>query len=462
MKMWGTPVIIFGSVLGVAGYFSLLGIDANHDGVIFKPALDVANGKVLFRDVFSHYGAMTSYLHAGALYVFGKKLIVIKLVTAIAYALAGLVMWGICREVMGRRGATLTTLGWLGLAPYFGQHAFAWPSAYGALMQTLAVWLVLRKKIGWELGMVAAAAFWFKQSYLLLPVALAVVLWRHEKIKAVVTGMAGVSVMAMLPIVVSGGLGAWWKQNIWVGYINGRILGSQYDWRLVGKLLAANPVWLVVPLICLAMWILFVIQGKRTEAAAGWLAVVSLVQYYPLADFSHMYWAVTPAFWLAGYGIYRLWRGGYRPVAVLAGLIIAGGIATGLNTGWVKVKTDRVTITRPSVLSGMKLTKEEAEFYRDVSDRMDQYLGDNPGKEFVILSSDALYMTFTPRARNTLSMYANYSGVTSGVYAYDEALTEFINNKKPLVLADGEAKIPTGYTVIKEWPQYKMKLISKT
>ena len=63
---------LFLTILFVAGYFAQMDPDWHHDGILFKPAIDVASGLSLFRDTFSQYGALTTYLHATALHLFGK------------------------------------------------------------------------------------------------------------------------------------------------------------------------------------------------------------------------------------------------------------------------------------------------------------------------------------------------------------------------------------------------------
>jgi len=63
----------------------------------------------------------------------------------------------------------------------------------------------------------------------------------------VIAGMAGVSAIILATIVFSGGGVNYIKQNIRVGYINGRILGSQLDFGTVRKFLLENGVWLAVP-----------------------------------------------------------------------------------------------------------------------------------------------------------------------------------------------------------------------
>jgi hypothetical protein len=58
---------------------AFIDVDVNHDGVMFKPALDVAEGRILFKESYSLYGALTIIIQATALTIFGKYLIVIKL-----------------------------------------------------------------------------------------------------------------------------------------------------------------------------------------------------------------------------------------------------------------------------------------------------------------------------------------------------------------------------------------------
>ena len=55
------------------GIFAFLRIDLHHDAVMLKPALDVAGGKLLFRDTFCQYGALAVFLQAAAVRLFGGR-----------------------------------------------------------------------------------------------------------------------------------------------------------------------------------------------------------------------------------------------------------------------------------------------------------------------------------------------------------------------------------------------------
>jgi len=79
------PLALFALTLTIASIFSVLGVDPHHQGIMFKPAFDVAHGQMLFRDTFTQYGALTTLLHAWALRIFGDYLVVIQIETALFY-----------------------------------------------------------------------------------------------------------------------------------------------------------------------------------------------------------------------------------------------------------------------------------------------------------------------------------------------------------------------------------------
>ena len=69
---------LFITILAITFYFAHLDPDWHHDGIMFKPAVDVASGLSLFKETFTQYGALTTYLQAGAIALFGEHLIVLR------------------------------------------------------------------------------------------------------------------------------------------------------------------------------------------------------------------------------------------------------------------------------------------------------------------------------------------------------------------------------------------------
>ena len=55
--------------------FSRLGVDPHHDGIMLTPALVVARGGVIHRDIFSQYGPITGYMQAVFVWIFGPHLL---------------------------------------------------------------------------------------------------------------------------------------------------------------------------------------------------------------------------------------------------------------------------------------------------------------------------------------------------------------------------------------------------
>ena len=83
----------FVTILAVTSYFAHLDPDWHHDGILFKPAVDVAAGLSLFKETFTQYGALTTYLQAGAVAIFGEQLIVLRLQAAGFLSLSGVLLY---------------------------------------------------------------------------------------------------------------------------------------------------------------------------------------------------------------------------------------------------------------------------------------------------------------------------------------------------------------------------------
>ena len=161
---------LFFLTFAVAGWFSTLGIDPHHDGIMLKPAIDFAEGKILFKETFTQYGALTTILQGVSLIIFGKYLVVIKLLTALFYSLIAALLYVIWKNVIPRYLAAMSCIIWLLLAPYFVWPFLAWSSVYALFFQMLALYLVIlfikksKKYLLVIAGFSAALCFWCKQT----------------------------------------------------------------------------------------------------------------------------------------------------------------------------------------------------------------------------------------------------------------------------------------------------------
>ena len=127
--IWLIPIGI------ISCYFSILDPEWHHDGILFKPAVDVASGLSLFRETFTQYGALTTYLQAGAIYLFGKALIVLRLQAALFFILIGVFNLLILRRLIPFWLAVSSTYVWFLMAPIFLMPFLAWSSIYAVSHQ---------------------------------------------------------------------------------------------------------------------------------------------------------------------------------------------------------------------------------------------------------------------------------------------------------------------------------------
>lgn len=220
--------------------FARVDVDPHHDGIMLKPALDVLGGQTLFRDTFSQYGALTTYLQVAALFVH-PTLLCLKLMTVAVYAATLFVLYAAWRLILPR-SLTLVACGlfmlflpgyeknWLGgfwiLLP--------WSSVLAMFFQALAVYALMRvilddqgKRWGLLLGMACAATFWCRQPVGVIMTGIVAVIgfalhwtgWnpvKHSKrdiLLWTLGGLVGVNLLLLLGIALSGALEAWWYQN---------------------------------------------------------------------------------------------------------------------------------------------------------------------------------------------------------------------------------------------------------
>jgi hypothetical protein len=154
-----------------------VGVDQHHDGIMLKPAFDILAGQVLFRDSFTQYGALSSYLQAAALWI-SPTLLAIRLLTVGAYVATLLLVYASWRLVLPRSLAVVAGIFFILFLPvyekdYWDHHYWIllpWSSVYAMLFQAVGLYAVFRAIQGnqsrsWGLlaGVACAAVFWCRQ-----------------------------------------------------------------------------------------------------------------------------------------------------------------------------------------------------------------------------------------------------------------------------------------------------------
>jgi hypothetical protein len=150
---------------------SRLRICAEHDGVVLKPAIDVFEGRSLYRDSFSQYGPLTTYLHVVFLHVFGPKLLALRIGTAFVYGITAGILVLTWRRFLPTPLVILGFSLWLGFVQYVSPDFFLpllpWSSVYALGFQVLALYAVVRAttsrrpaKFAAVAGAATALSFW--------------------------------------------------------------------------------------------------------------------------------------------------------------------------------------------------------------------------------------------------------------------------------------------------------------
>lgn len=220
-----------------------LGIDPHHDGIMFKPALDVLGGQVLFRDTFTQYGALTTYLQALVLW-FQPTLLALRLMTVAAYALTLFFLYAAWRLLLPRSLAGLACGLFMLFIPAYEKNwldqywlLLPWSSVYALMFQSAGLYALFRMIAGeqparWAfwLGAATAATFWCRQPVGVIMTGCVGAIWlalwwtgwkpagqsRRTTLLGLLGGFGAVHVLFLGGVLLSGAGPEWWYQNfVW-------------------------------------------------------------------------------------------------------------------------------------------------------------------------------------------------------------------------------------------------------
>ena len=478
---------VFIATLVIAGLFSTLGVDPHHDGILLKPAIDVASGQMLFRDTFTQYGALTTLLQAGALVLAGPKLLAIRLLTALAYAGTAVFLYLVFARVLHQTVTFALLVIWIFTAPYFIMAFRPWSSVYALFFQMLATWLLLNRRflVG---GIAAGLTFWCRQPVGIFLAVAVLSAWVWLRVLGQVTTrellrqssrfVLGFAV-ACLPffawLAAYGALPDWWNQSIrFAAYFARNFGGTSIPRQIVNILTNLLPLvilqpahtfigtlswWSLLPVATLIILIKYSMhRPSPTVIVLCFIGLASWLQYHPVPSLRHVYWAAAPMYGMLGLLLFQL-ASRFTPrapvaVSVVALLAVAAPEITsrlGMGVEWWRENDTRVE--QPAALSGLRLTAKEAAFHARFSRTMARLATANPDANIVTVGADALYLTYSSRARNVGKMYVNWGAASEVVSpGFSASLLAYIATNKPIVITDWyPASVPAGYCKQGEW-----------
>jgi hypothetical protein len=217
------------------------GVDAHHDGIMLKPALDVLAGQALFRDTFTQYGALTTYLQATALW-FQPTLLSLRYLTLAAHVVTLFFLYAAWRLILPRSLTVLSCAGFILFIPcyekdWLGDYwmLMPWSSGFALMFQSVGLYALFRMILGGQpvrwaalLGATCASVFWCRLPVGLLMTGSVAVIWLAlgwtrwtpkdaspgKVLGGLLGGLALVHGLMVIDVLLAEAGAEWWYQNL--------------------------------------------------------------------------------------------------------------------------------------------------------------------------------------------------------------------------------------------------------
>jgi len=503
---WGRPLnlgrpfhlgLVFLLTFGVVGALSVLRVDPHHDGVMLKPACDVASGQTLFRDTFTQYGALTTWVQALAVKVAGRNLLTLRLQTALTYGLIAVLMWLVYSRFLPNYLATFSCLAWLFSGYFFlnypGMFILPWSTLFAVCSALLSLYLLLRFLEGgrWRAlfaaGFVTALTFWFKVNYggasfLAALLFLALLQLREERRRAAAAfavflgGCFTAHALFAGWLAAQGSLRDFWLQSVKLALAfsgNNAFSSNEYTAVRVLKSLfqvdsphgGISYLWLLLPLASCAVFFRSARASAAKEDASAenkaLLAVSSAslglwLGYYPIPALFHMYLSSVLFFGLLAYLVLqaaaRLGFSGNRllVLAVLS-MFFLPDFSYRLRSFMVKMAKAEAfeRIEAPGFLRGMYVPAVEKAAFAEMGKLITGSRG-----PLLNLTNSALYSLYKEDGRNPHKMSMDWGWINSFLYPdYIPTVARQIMKGEGCILSADSYMVP-GYVPVKVFPAF--------
>ena len=275
-------------------------VDLAHDGLQLRQVLDLATGRMIFRETFDQYGVLAPYLNLLGFLTLGEHLLAMKWFVAGWYAATTVAMYVLSRQFVDPLLTVFSVVLWLALAPFYQHGIMLSPHAYALLFQAIALVIVLRDPVGrgttglWLVGVLCGACWLLKQSlgalFLVAIVLYFVSTVANEagafralvlRVGRIMAGFAVVVAVTLAWLAVNGALRDWYLQTVvfpntfYLSYYrdagSGGLVGQG---RLFATLHAsAEGVWLDLRTVVMAAGVAALCSRVRSRRLA-WLATM--------------------------------------------------------------------------------------------------------------------------------------------------------------------------------------------
>ena len=484
MKKYIFPLTLLIAGTLFFGFYSLLGIDLHHDGIMFKAAADAANGKAIFSGTFSQYGILPPLFQGFFVKLFGCELLVLKLLTAFFYG-ASLVVYDMIwkrffpEKEWYYRAACIVMYFMLSADCCVTAHP--WASVYALFFLLLAIYFTLRflddaeKNIRFALaaGVCAGVMFGFRQpcglTAFLSAGLFSLVCFSYDKkvsLRFLACFFAGTAVCLVIYAGLITCYGAWsdyliqtWTHAFAFAVKRGSGSGKYSEMMInffpfiTGDRGFIDAIFAFFPLLTLGMLGYLFMTGKWKQE----LPMVSILlyalgawhQYYPVPCMRHLYWAAVPMMGVFVYVIRQMIvNGGVRGRTGAAILIVILLFPMGFRGYFavrrVRTASKRVWGTAPGV-RGLLLFDHEKKM-TDLIYQLNLIMPAELKKRGVINHTpDGIWSVMFPE--NGFA-HPQFCRLGDTIYPdYDRQVYRFCMEKRPVVISSVWSALP-GYILM--------------
>ena len=252
--------------------FVFIGVDFLHHGALLATAYALNRGAMLYRDVFSLYGAFTAYIHLFAFKVFGESLFSLQLVTLFFYPVISYFLYKTARLFLSVMKSIIILFLWIFSSYVFFWGALPWSSVYSLCFSMIAAYTLLRafqnkERLFFTSGIFSAFVLWSRQNsglffslgviiFFIILIIFSKTADKRTYIKYflfVISGFIIPSLIFLGYLYINNALFAMWQQNFIFALYWGKNFGGRFQILHVLKILLAGD--LVMTLRSLILFI---------------------------------------------------------------------------------------------------------------------------------------------------------------------------------------------------------------
>lgn len=469
-------LLIFLAVFFLFSLYAFINIDTLQDSNLFTPAVHVARGLVLFKDTFFQYGTLVSFLHAFVIKIFGEYLVTIRLLNVFFYALTAVLLYNIWSKFLSKSLSLISLIFWISLWPFFDEILLPWSSVYALVFQNIAFLslLIFIEKRGhkylWIAGISTALTFWCRQPvgiflyFAVVAYFIFLLLVRKYIVKKAFTYIFHFSLAAtissvpfILYFIINGAFYDFWLQSFvfaraYVIAVRGISVDQVIKSLFIGRYWKDGTylqhfVWSIIPLSSIYLTgkpILDVIRKKKMTQnsmklfLAGLVCAASWLQYYPMTEPEHFFWADTPIIGLFIFAIYKIFIDKKKKIksfftysfGIIALFLLLVRITASVPRF---INTTTYSATLP-FLKYIRLTPYESRTLDNFENILVKNISANG--TYINYSDDMMIPLLDKRFHSFGPLYLNWDLITNNMYKdYESKVTQYVNLKHPVIVS---------------------------